>query len=133
MSTLFDHYCARLHVGLGLEVADARALRSLIDQAIDVTPGGISHQVIRRALLRTARATASAPLKLADNATGGEEITAATEVDEEVERQLADREGPLARAALAVELELSAEENPFMDRLVDNFEDLWRSRKETAT
>lgn len=34
IGTLFDHYCARHHVGLGLDGARARSLRDAMDQAI---------------------------------------------------------------------------------------------------
>jgi len=139
IATLFDHYCARLHVGLGLDEADAAELRSVMDQAIARTKGGLSRRIFRRAVVAAARATAKAPLELADMATGGavrrlltrgDEVEAVTEVDEELERQMAERDSFLARAAFAVELQLSADENPYIDELIEVFEHLWRARQQ---
>jgi len=138
IATLFDHYCARLHVGLGLDELAAAELRTLMDQAIARTSGGLSRQMFRRALTASARATAKAPFALADKATGGalrrlltrgDEAVAIAEVDEELEREMAARDSFLARAALAVEIQLTTEENPYLDNLIATFEGLWRARK----
>ena len=138
VATLFDHYCARLHVGLGLDGHDAAELRSLMGKAITSTSGGLSRHMFRRAVVSAARATAKAPLEIADIATGGavrklltrgDEVEAVTEVDEELERQMAAKDSFLARAAFIVELELSADSNPYLDDLIEAFESLWRKRK----
>lgn len=137
LATLFDHYCARLHVGLGLDEAAATQLRLVMAQAVSETRGGLSRHLFRKAIRRAARASARAPLELADRASGGalrrmltrgDETVAAAEVDEELERELANQNSFLARSALAVELQLSADRNQYVDRLVDTFERLWRSR-----
>ncbi len=139
IATLFDHYCARMHVGLGLDAITAAELRDLMDQAIARTHGGLSRRMFRRALAASAKATAKAPFEVANKATGGalrrlltsgDEIAAITEVDEEIEKQLATTDSFLARAALAVELQLSAEENPYLDNLIATFEALWRTRRD---
>src|SRR5262249_31374638 len=69
--TLFDHYCARLHKGLAIDAATARALRDEIGRAIDQTPGALSFHPFRRGALSALRATLRAPLELADIATRG--------------------------------------------------------------
>ena len=135
VATLFDHYCTRLHVGLGLESSSAVELRALIDRAVEETPGGLSRHLFRRGLVAGARATVRAPLDLADMATGGRvrrlltrgsEIEAAAEVDEVLEEQLRQEKSFLARSVAAVELQLASDTNPFIDRLLEHFDDLWR-------
>jgi hypothetical protein len=53
IGTLFDHYCARHHVGLGLDGARARALRDAMDQAIRRARGQAIEQSFTRALKTT--------------------------------------------------------------------------------
>jgi hypothetical protein len=138
VATLFDHYCARLHVGMGLDVGRATELRALIDRAIAETPGGLGRRIFRRGALGAARVGINAPLRLADAVTGGmirrllsrnQEVEAVQVVDEVIERQLEARKSFLARSAAAVELQLAAEANPYLERLLDNFDELWRARE----
>lgn len=138
--TVFDHYCARMHTGLGLDGARALEVRELIRRAIAETPGGLSFEPFRKGALSAARAAARAPLLLADKASGGRlrkllergkdvaEAEAVDEVDAIVEQELAETEGTLARAVAAIELQLTAEVNPFIDRAIERFEALWRAR-----
>jgi hypothetical protein len=137
VATLFDHYCARLHTGLGLDAVDGAQVRALIDQAIEQTEGGLARTLFRRGLLAAARAGARAPVKLANALTGGaihrllgsgEEDVATAEVEDEIDRQLREEDSFLARAVTAVELQLAAESLPYLDRLIDNFEGLYRSQ-----
>ena len=138
VGTLFDHYCARLHVGMGLDGARATELRQLIDRAIGETPGGLGRRLFRRGALGAARAGVKAPLRLADAVTGGmirrllsrnQETVAAQAVEDAIERQLEAKKGFLARSAAAVELQLAAEANPYLDRLISAFDELWRARE----
>ena len=138
--TLFDHYCARVHTGLGLDGPRALEVSDAIARALAETPGGLSFEPFRRGALAGARTAARAPLELADRASGGRlrkllgrgkdtaEAEAVDEVDELVERELSSSGGVLARAAAAVELQLSAEVNPFLDHAIDRFDTLWRAR-----
>ena len=140
--TLFDHYCARMHTGLGLDGARALEVREMIRRALAETPGGLSFEPFRKGALAAARSVARAPLALADVASGGrlrkllergkdvEEAEAVDEVDAIVEHELAEREGAFSRAVAAVELQLSAEVNPYIDQAIERFETLWRSRLE---
>jgi uncharacterized protein (DUF697 family) len=137
IATLFDHYCARLHVGLGLDGPAGVELRGLIERAMADTPGGLARQAFTRGALVAARATVRAPLRLANAASGGwlrkkllprDEAIAVTEVDGAIERQLAASDSALAHAAAAIEAQLTAEANPYLDDLVDAFERLWRAR-----
>lgn len=142
IATLFDHYCAKLHVGLGLDGEAGAELRALITRAIDETPGGLSRHFFRNALSSAARATLRAPVDLVDVATGGMvrrlltrggEIEATQEVDESIEKQMKSKKSFLSRSAAALELELSAEANPYLERLLDNFESMWKTREEPSS
>lgn len=142
IATLFDHYCARLHLGMGLSAEQALVLRDVMNRAIEQTSGGLGWQLFKRGTLAAAKATVKAPLELADAASGGalrrllghkSEIEAAEEVEVTVARQISDESGLLARATTAIELELAAEKNPYLDELVDTFDRLWRQRRAETT
>lgn len=139
--TLFDHYCAKLHTGLALDAPTALALRGEIVKAIDSTPGALAFHPFRRGALAAARATVRAPLELADLASGGAlrrlvaakrpdvtEAEAVDDVDLVVESELANQRGFLARTVTAVESQLSAEANPYVDAVIDNLDRRWRAR-----
>jgi hypothetical protein len=139
--TLFDHYCARLHTGLALDEATALALRDEIARAIDNTPGALSFHPFRRGALAAIRASLRAPLELADLASRGalrrllarrSEVTEAEAVDEldrTVELALDGKSSFMARAVTAVELQLSAETNPFLDAAIESLDRRWRARQ----
>ncbi len=138
--TLFDHYCARLHTGAALDGPTALALRGEIGKALDNTPGALAVHPFRRGALAAARATLRAPLELADLATRGavrkllarrSEVTEAEAVDDldaAVEHALAAKTGFMSRAVAAVEIQLSAEANPFLDDAIENLDRRWRAR-----
>jgi hypothetical protein len=138
--TLFDHYCARLHRGLALDATTALALRDEITRSIDNTPGALAFHPFRRGALSAARATLRAPLELADIASRGalrrllarrSEVTEAEHVDEleqAMEAALADKGGFLARTVAAIEVQLSAEANPFLDAAIESLDRRWRAR-----
>ena len=139
--TLFDHYCARLHTGLGLDGPRALAIADAIGGALATTPGGLSFEPFRRGALVAARTAAKAPLAIADLASGGrlrklldrgkDEVALAEAVDEVdalVDRELADRDGWFAKAVAAIELQLTADVNPFLDAAIDRFEATWRGK-----
>jgi len=138
--TLFDHYCARLHTGLALDGPTALALRGEIVKAIENTPGALSFHPFRRGAMAAARASIKAPLELADLATGGairkllarkSEVTeaeAVDDMDQAVEKALASKTGFLSRTVAAVEIQLTAEQNPFLDAVIENLDRRWRAR-----
>lgn len=145
IATLFDHYCAKLHLGLGLDDLSGAELRSLMDQAIAETPGALSHNMFRRAIMAAARASVRAPLELVDIASRGvitrlltarsseDEIAAAEELETHLERQLRSQDSFLDRAAIAIEVQLSVDQNPYLDELMDNFERIWKERNEVVS
>lgn len=138
--TLFDHYCARLHTGLAIDAATALALRDEIGRAIDQTPGALAFHPFRRGAMAAARATLRAPLELVDLATRGAvrrllarrssvtDAQAVDALDRAVETALASKTGFLSRTVAAVEVQLSAEANPFLDGALDAFDRRWRAR-----
>ncbi len=71
IATLFDHYCARIHVGSGLDGASGAALRRRIERAVARTPSGPLRQTFRAALGAAGRAAIRAPFELADALSGG--------------------------------------------------------------
>lgn len=141
--TLFDHYCAKLHTGLAIDRATALALREEISKAIDNTPGALSWKPFRRGALAAAKASLKAPLELADMASRGalrkllarkssSDVTEAEVVDEldrSIETALSTKTNFLSRATAAVELQLSAEGNPFLDSVIESFDRRWRARQ----
>jgi uncharacterized protein (DUF697 family) len=138
IATMFDHYCSRLHVGLGLDAAAGVELRGAMERALAATPGGIARRAFGRGAIAAARATARAPLALANAATGGwlrkklggaGEVSAVAEVDGAIERQLAESDSVLSRSVAAIEAQLTAEANPYLDQLLDGFERSWRRRE----
>lgn len=138
--TLFDHYCARLHVGLALDGITALALREAIDRTIENTPGALAFHPFRRAAAGAFRAAVRAPLELADLASGGRvrkllakpsEVTepeVVEELDQVIENALANKTGFLSRSVASVEVQLSADANPYLDAAIENLDRRWRAR-----
>ncbi|MBA3456473.1 MAG: hypothetical protein H0T42_25515 [Deltaproteobacteria bacterium] len=142
--TLFDHYCARLHIGPALDGPTALAVREEISRAIDQTPGALSFHPFRRGLSSAARSALKATLELADLASGGAlrrlltkksesapitEAEAVNDVEKALETQLANQGGFLARTVAAVEVQLSADGNPFLDGAIEALDRRWRARR----
>lgn len=138
--TLFDHYCAKLHTGLALDGPTALELRETIAQAITQTPGALAVHPFRRGLVAAVRATLKAPLKLADLASRGavrrlvadnSEVAPTEAIDETsaaIAAALADKSNVLSRTVAAVEVQLSADVNPYLERAIDAFDRRWRAR-----
>jgi hypothetical protein len=138
--TLFNHYCARLHTGLGLDGDRALAVREEIDRAVHATSGALSLHPFRRGAVAAIKGMIKAPLELADMASAGglrrllsrksdiAEPEALAEIDTVVESELAKDSSFFARAVVAVEAQLSAESNPYVDDVIDAFDRQWRAR-----
>ncbi|MGE0400206.1 MAG: hypothetical protein AB7T06_26055 [Kofleriaceae bacterium] len=138
--TLFDHYCAKLHVGAGLDGKTALALREEITRSINQTPGALAFTPFRKGALAAARATLRAPLELADLASGGalrrmlakkSEVTEGEAIDaleQSIEQALSQKTNFLSRTVAAVEVQLSADANPFLDTALDTLDRRWKAR-----
>jgi hypothetical protein len=136
-ATLFDHYCARLHVGLGLDAESGARVRTVIGETLADTKGGLITRMFRQGVLASARATVRAPVELLDMASGGalrrllgkgDEVDAVAAVDDAIERSTTDEQGFLVRAVAAIEGQMSAEGNPYLEALLSGFETRWRAR-----
>src|SRR5688572_28221380 len=136
--TLFDHYCARLHVGGELGVEQAQRLRAAIDEAVSQTRGGLTGRVLRRGFFGAGRALVRAPLEIVDAATGGavrrrlarnEEARAEESLEEALERAASHEKGFLPRAARSVEAELATAGGAWQGELIEAFEAAWARRK----
>ena len=124
------------------QVADGRAA----DLQLHVVPGRVrAVALVHRHRLGVAQVAlvVAAPVAQVDAAHEGDVVlgpgaseqhqllvVAPAAPDALVEHELAETDGPLARAVAAIELQLTAEVNPFIDAAIERFEKLWRSRRE---
>jgi uncharacterized protein (DUF697 family) len=129
--TLFDHYCARLHVGVGLDESAATRLRAAIDEARQRTRGRLAAHLFRRGLFVAARVAVRAPLELLDVATRGalgrllgrkDEAEAEELLDEAVSHAASRPTSFLRRAARAVEDELAGAGRVWIDEMIGRLE-----------
>jgi len=134
VATLFDHYCARMHVGLGLDGPAGAEVRALIDECIADTRGDLIETPFRKALVRGAKAGVRAPARLLNVASGGalkrllergDEVAAVEEVDDAIERATDEEDGFVRRTVSSVEEQLTPEANPYLERLIGDFESRW--------
>ncbi len=126
MATMFDHYCARLHVGAGLDLAGGRALRARMDAAMARMPRGLLASIFRSGLIGAGRAALAVPVEIVRSLTGrrrkgppADETQLEEIVDGAVVRVGG---GVLARAVKAVETELGGAGRQYIDALLDAFE-----------
>lgn len=146
--TLFDHYCAKLHVGAALDAATALALRDEITRVLEHTPGALVFHPFRRAALSAARATMKAPLELADLASGGglrrllarrseaggvHDAEVVDDLDQAIDHALAQKSTFIARAVTAVEVQLTSDVNPYLEACLESFDRKWRARRAVTT
>jgi hypothetical protein len=127
VGTLFDHYCARLHVGAGLDGPAGRALRARIDQVAAARPGSLGAFLFRRGMIGALRASARAPIELFHALTAGKlrrdnEVQAEEEVESALEAAAHDERSFLGRAAAAVDRQLGGAGSEWIAGLVEAFE-----------
>jgi len=130
VATLFDHYCARMHVGGGLDAATGTALRARIDRAVAATPSGPLRQTFRAAAVGAGRALLRAPFELADAVSGGRlraRLRARTDVaepEEVIEEALVEQSGTvLDRVGKSVDRGLMSLPGEYVADLVHRFEE----------
>jgi uncharacterized protein (DUF697 family) len=118
VGTLFDHYCARHHVGLGLDGPRARQLRQAMDQAIRVARTA----AIERTFKKTLRASS------------GVLVAAARRVLPRLRRQEGDViDAPQIESAVGkVEKELAGPSSAYVAALVGAFDVTWAPHKQRA-
>ena len=131
LGTLFDHYCARHHVGVGLDAAQAFVLRERIDAAIASKGGSLGAYALRRAFTAGLRAAVRAPFEIASALTFGrikrlrakDEVEAEELVETTIDSELAGQGSFLARVVNAADRQLSSMGNGWIDGLVGAFEE----------
>jgi hypothetical protein len=130
-ATLFDHYCARLHVGGPISVADAERLRNAIDAELRASAGGPAvgafrdgGRVLGRSLLEAPRWVSQRITKLAERfvRTGGN-----PDILDAVPEPEAGEDTWLERASQTVEDALARAGNAYLGRIVEGFERAWQS------
>jgi hypothetical protein len=131
VATLFDHYCARVHVGGGLDAAAGAALRARIDRALAKTPSGPLRQTFRTAIGGAGRALVRAPFELADALSGGRlrarlraRAPVETEAEEVTEEALVEHSGSLLdRIGKSVDRGMMNLPSEYVADLVAHFEE----------
>jgi hypothetical protein len=133
-ATLFDHYCARLHVGGAVDRQRASELRGSIHSTVDVTEKAALVAVFRdgsrllgRSMLEAPRWVSTRLAVLAQRWVSSRGNVSATfdptaEVASEGDLQWLDR------AARAVEERLATLGNDYLALLIDDFESRWAGR-----
>ena len=142
LGTLFDHYCARHHTGLGIDAERARELRGRIERALDEGGANLGSYAFRRGLTAVARATLRAPVEIAralswtrlprlrgkdkDKDKDGDDVAIEAEaeelVEETIDHELAARRSFLGRMARSADEQLSSLGNGWIDGLLAAFE-----------
>jgi uncharacterized protein (DUF697 family) len=108
LATLFDHYCARLHVGGEMDAGAARVLRKRMEAAVRSPAGGLFRFTAARALTGALDGARRAPVAVLQ-ALRGRPARAADEVEAE-------------EITAPVEQRLAGGERTFVEALVEEFE-----------
>jgi hypothetical protein len=111
--TLFDHYCARLHVGPGIDGASAREVRAKIDLTLADLPRGVLPRLFERGIAASGKALARAPVEIAARI---RRIGARR--PEVVVAESSDQLGALR----AIEAEITSIGHAYIDELIARFE-----------
>jgi hypothetical protein len=131
IGTLFDHYCARHHVGAGVQGPDAARLRFAIDQAVAALHHDLATQAFKKSGETIARTATRVPVGLWDLVRhlwrrapeASAEAPAAQIVDEVTETF--EREGLLRKAARVADDEMGAAGAAYLGALVARFDAIY--------
>jgi hypothetical protein len=127
VATMFDHYCARLHVGQGLDLAAGKALRRRMDDALGQMPRGLLATMFRGSIGAAGRAALVVPVELGHRLTGGRFRKRAL-VDENQAEEIVEGAvnrltgGVLGQVARKLERELGDVGQRYLDNLIEAFE-----------
>jgi len=126
LGTLFDHYCARLHVGAGLDGPAARALRARIDTVIKTPRTSLGSYLFRRGFVAALRATVRAPAEIFHALTAGKlrrgEVEAEEEIEGALERTVRDESSFLGRTVRSVDRQIGTTGGSWIAGLVEELE-----------
>jgi hypothetical protein len=136
LGTLFDHFCAKLHVGAGVDRAAAFRLRGAIHAAISDSERAAVVGAFRDGARLLGRSVMEAPAWVTDRlqraaeqyvSTGGNPDAAKTAADPVVDRESARW---LDRAASLVDERLSKLGSGYLEGLLGAFDRRWQSATE---
>ena len=137
-ATLLDHYCAKMHVGAGIDRTRASELRQHIHQTVARTGKATLVAIFRdgsgilaRSMLEAPRWLSTRLITLAQRWTSTRGDVAAT-FDPAAEVAAGGETQWLDRASSAIEERLSLLGNDYLTILVDDFEKVWAQRPSTA-
>jgi hypothetical protein len=131
MGTLFDHYCARHHVGAGVKGADAARLRFAIEQVQATLHRDLLGRTFEAAAARSAAGVRGAARGLWRLVRGRRAAPSEDEVLDEVAAELSS-EGFLQKAARLVDEELGAAGATYVGEMVNRFDVVWAELKKQA-
>jgi hypothetical protein len=133
VATLFDHYCAKLHVGGPLTVAEAARLREAIDDELDEMSLGPALTAFREGGRVLGRTLLQAPRWLVQRISGLAERFVRTGGNPDLIDAVAEPAGAddpwLERAARTVEAALGGVGSEHMASTIARFERRWQDRK----
>ena len=138
LGTLFDHYCAKLHIGLGIDATRGETIHRLMQQAIDETPGALGTEPFRRGIAGLGKAALRTPFEILNFTSRGalrrlltrdDEVQAVEHIDHALEVQDATKSGILGKTTAKLEMELAPEVNSYLERLISTFELLWHQHQ----
>jgi uncharacterized protein (DUF697 family) len=131
LGTLFDHYCARLHVGGEVDGAAARALRARIDEVVASPRASLGTYLFRRGFRAALRASVRAPIelfhaltagKLRRSITAGDEVEAEEMVEGALEAATRDEGSFLGRTVRSVDRQLGTAGSGWVEGMVEALE-----------
>jgi len=127
IGTLFDHYCARHHVGAGVQGPDAARLRFAIDQAVAALHHELATQAFKKSGATLVGTAKRVPVGLWDLVRHlgrrGADVPAEKIVDDVTETF--EREGLLRKAARVVDDEMGAAGAAYLAALVARFDAIY--------
>jgi hypothetical protein len=129
-ATLFDHYCAKMHVGGAITRADADGLRKVIDSVLAASSGGPVLAAFREGGRVLGRSLLEAPRWLVQRITGLAERFARSGGNPDIIDAVPEPEGGdgtwLERASQVVEEALARAGNTHLAAMLDSFEQSWK-------
>jgi hypothetical protein len=120
LGSLFDHYCAKHHVGLGVDGKQAAMIRHAMDMAVKKTRGEALKRVFQQALKTSGTLVVKLPrtaLSVFSRRRGGSSL------DDRLDA--AAESAPVRRALAGVEAEMAAVEPSTLASLLSAFDLAW--------
>jgi len=138
LGMLFDHYCAKMHVGAGVDRAQAMLLRDAIFGALAESEKAAFVTAFREGGRVLGRSFMEAPNWVGERVNRAAQRWAETggKSADPGDAELTDKDGEMAearwidRAAAAVESRIGRVEHGYLTRLVQVFERRWRAAEE---